>query len=187
MSQHCLQSSYLPKENERLWRSLCDDYSSVVQLYSIIVCSLSLLQLLLRSLIRIQSLKHRMLLLPQSKLWRNIWQNLRFLYSLAVHYSYPILDPWVLHPLVSNVRYAFDFSLLILFTVVLSALHHQPPLLVRAWDRHKYHFLIPAAACGRVFGAHMKQKSRFKFLSWPGFEPRTLQSNSFIHSYRTFI
>src|SRR6218665_2384481 len=26
-------------------------------------------------------------------------------------------------------------------------------------------------------GVRMHQKSRFKFLSWPGFEPRTLQSN----------
>jgi len=26
-------------------------------------------------------------------------------------------------------------------------------------------------------GVHMKQKSHFKFLPWPGFEPRTLQSD----------
>src|SRR6218665_2529314 len=26
-------------------------------------------------------------------------------------------------------------------------------------------------------GVHMKQKSSFKFLPWPGFEPRTSQSN----------
>src|SRR6218665_2699220 len=26
-------------------------------------------------------------------------------------------------------------------------------------------------------GVHMKQKSRFKFLPWPGFEPRTLQTD----------
>jgi len=51
------------------------------------------------------------------------------------------LVPWVLHPLVSDAQSAFNFSLN-LFTVVLSAPHHQPSLLVRAWDRHKYHYLV---------------------------------------------
>src|SRR6218665_2311869 len=68
-----------------------------------------------------------------------------------------------------------DFSRLILFTVVLSALHHQPALRVRAWDRHStgilYHFLF----LWRGFEECIKQKYRSKFRPWPGFEPRTWQ------------
>ena len=43
-----------------------------------------------------------------------------------------------------------NFSHLILFTVVLSAPYHQPTLLVRAWDWHRYHFLIPVAGIWRA-------------------------------------
>ena len=49
-----------------------------------------------------------------------------------------------------------QFQSPMLFTVVLSAPHHQPFLLVRAWDRHRYHFF---SSCGGVFGVYMKQES----------------------------
>src|SRR6218665_828912 len=50
---------------------------------------------------------------------------------------------------------AIDFSRLFLFTVVLPAPHHQPYLRVRAWDRHKYHFLFPVARCRGVHEAEI--------------------------------
>ena len=53
------------------------------------------------------------------------------------------LVPWVLHLFVSNAPSVFGFQSSILFTVVLSALHHQPSLLVRACDRNRYNFLVP--------------------------------------------
>ena len=48
-------------------------------------------------------------------------------------------------PVVLNAQSAFNFSCLILFTVVLSAPHHQPFLLVQALDWHWYQFLVPVA------------------------------------------
>ena len=68
---------------------------------------------------------------------------------------------------------SIDFSHLILFTVVLSTPHHQPSLRVQALDRHRYHFWF----LWRGFGVCMKQKSRSRFLPWPGFDPQTWQSN----------
>src|SRR6218665_1587948 len=71
---------------------------------------------------------------------------------------------------------AIDISRLILFTMVLSAPLLQPTLRVRALDRNRYHFWF----LWRGFGVSMKQKSRYKFLPWPEFEPtcRTWQSIS---------
>src|SRR6218665_2770612 len=61
---------------------------------------------------------------------------------------------WVQHLLVLNALCALDLSRLF-FTVVLSAPHHQPSLLFRALNRHRYHFFC---SCGRSFGVCMKQK-----------------------------
>lgn len=44
----------------------------------------------------------------------------------------------------SNTLCAFDFSRLVIFTVVLSAPYHQPSFPVRAWDRHRYNLLSTA-------------------------------------------
>ena len=68
---------------------------------------------------------------------------------------------------------AIDFNRLILFTLVLFAPHHQPSLRVWAWDRHRYLW--------RGFGVCVRQKSRSKFLPWPGFEPLSWQSNGCEH------
>src|SRR6218665_3625743 len=56
------------------------------------------------------------------------------------------------------------FSRLTLFTVVLSAPHHQASLRVQAWDRHRYHFWF----LWRGFGVCMKQKSRSECLPCRG-------------------
>src|SRR6218665_2136221 len=65
------------------------------------------------------------------------------------------------------------FSRLTLFTVVLSALHHQASLRVQAWNRHRYHFWF----LWRGFGVGRKQTSRSKCHGLAGSEPRTWQSN----------
>lgn len=49
----------------------------------------------------------------------------------------------------SNALCAINFSHLIRFTVVLSALHHQPFILVQAWDQQRHN--CPAVALGNLF------------------------------------